>query len=120
MKKHFITAIRSLGKPTMLLVRVVKVPTTHLALHLFGEQHTIYHRAATGLVIGALGIALPIPFHEGTMIYRVMEGLGTSIHAVGIVPFIDLIALKVRLMEQKAKEQIEELTQEVTTEKVTS
>lgn len=113
MKKVIIIAVRLLGKPTMVLVRVVKVPTTRLALHLFGEENSIYHRAASGLIVGAIGIALPIPFHEGTAVYRIIEGVGTSIHAIGIVPFIDLIIFRVKLLEVKAKAQIDSLKEDL-------
>lgn len=63
----------------------------YIAKHLVGENHTNLHRRFFGVIIMVLGVLL-MHSMKGPIIMEVLiDTIGTSMHGIGLIPFVSSI-----------------------------
>lgn len=62
----------------------------HIAHHLVGPNHSITHRRGIGIIVMSAGILLTkIVFFQHCLIANMIQDIvGTSIHGIGLIPFV--------------------------------
>lgn len=72
--------------------KVVCLPQI-ICSHLFGENHSLHHRAICGGCISCTAFIIMYLF-AGTHIQVIGDAIGTSLHAIGFHPIIESIQYK--------------------------
>lgn len=62
--------------------------------HLLGEEHTLVHRLSVGAIILFCGVCVSKIHFEAMLFHIIFDGVGYTIHAIGAIPFLEMIVSK--------------------------